>query len=77
MGHSCRAPRGLIDHLLCLLLVSSPQATPNTTARFASVEAEGVADVNVIGVCTKETEYLPSHRRSPDGRRFAAIVAIR
>jgi YfiH family protein len=47
------------------------------SANKAQLEAEGVADVNLIGVCTKETEYLPSHRRSPDGRRFAAIVAIR
>ncbi|HSS93271.1 MAG TPA: polyphenol oxidase family protein [Candidatus Dormibacteraeota bacterium] len=46
-------------------------------ANKAQLEAEGVADVNMIGVCTKETEYLPSHRRSPDGTRFAAIVAIR
>src|SRR5260370_1056818 len=26
---------------------------------------------------TKETDYLPSHRRSPDGTRFGAIVALR
>jgi len=28
-------------------------------------------------LCTKETNYLPSHRRSPDGTRFGAIVAIK
>jgi hypothetical protein len=30
-----------------------------------------------MGLCTKETDYLPSHRRNPDGTRFGAIVAIR
>ena len=33
--------------------------------------------VHVLGLCTKETDYLPSHRRNPDGSRFAAIVALR
>jgi YfiH family protein len=28
------------------------------------------------GACTKETPELPSHRRSPDGSRFACIAAI-
>jgi YfiH family protein len=46
-------------------------------ANRAQLEAEGVTEVDVIGVCTKETDYLPSHRRSPDGTRFAAIVALR
>src|SRR5712691_3682260 len=29
----------------------------------AQLEAEGVTQVDVIGLCTKETDYLPSHRR--------------
>jgi YfiH family protein len=45
-------------------------------ANRSQLEAEGV-EVEVIGLCTKETEYLPSHRRTPDGTRFGAIVAIR
>jgi YfiH family protein len=44
-------------------------------ARF--VRRGGVTEVDVIGLCTKETDYLPSHRRSPDGTRFGAIVALR
>jgi YfiH family protein len=46
-------------------------------ANRAQLEAEGVGEVHVLGLCTKETDYLPSHRRNPDGTRFAAIVAIR
>ncbi len=46
-------------------------------ANRAQLEAEGVTEVDVIGLCTKETDYLPSHRRSPDGTRFGAIVALR
>jgi YfiH family protein len=46
-------------------------------ANRAQLEAEGVTAVDIIGVCTKETDYLPSHRRSPDGTRFGAIVALR
>lgn len=46
-------------------------------ANRAQLEEEGVAAVHVIGVCTKETDYLPSHRRAPDGSRFGAIVALR
>jgi copper oxidase (laccase) domain-containing protein len=45
-------------------------------ANRSQLEAEGV-EVDVIGLCTKETDYLPSHRRAPDGTRFAAIVALR
>ena len=45
-------------------------------ANRAQLEAEGV-EVDVIGLCTKETDYLPSHRRAPDGTRFGAIVAIK
>ena len=29
------------------------------------------------GACTKETPELYSHRRSPDGTRFACLVALR
>jgi YfiH family protein len=46
-------------------------------ANRAQLEAEGVGEVHVLGLCTKETDYLPSHRRSPDGTRFGAIVALR
>ena len=46
-------------------------------ANRAQLEAEGVGEVHVLGLCTKETDYLPSHRRNPDGSRFAAIVALR
>jgi copper oxidase (laccase) domain-containing protein len=33
--------------------------------------------VHVHGACTRECPQLPSHRRSPDGVRFACIAAIR
>jgi YfiH family protein len=46
-------------------------------ANRAQLEQAGVAEVHVMGLCTKETDYLPSHRRNPDGTRFGAIVAIR
>jgi copper oxidase (laccase) domain-containing protein len=46
-------------------------------ANRAQLEAEGVTQVDIIGLCTKETDYLPSHRRSPDGTRFGGIVALR
>jgi YfiH family protein len=46
-------------------------------ANRAQLEAMGVSDIHVLGLCTKETDYLPSHRRSPDGTRFGAIVALR
>lgn len=45
-------------------------------ANKAQLEQAG-ATVHVIGICTKETDYLPSHRRSADGTRFGAIVALR
>ncbi|MGA7910923.1 MAG: polyphenol oxidase family protein [Candidatus Dormiibacterota bacterium] len=47
------------------------------SANASQLEAAGVGAVHVIGVCTKETDFLPSHRRNPDGTRFGAIVAIR
>jgi YfiH family protein len=46
-------------------------------ANRAQLEAEGVSDITVVDLCTKETEYLPSHRREPDGTRFGTIVAIK
>jgi len=46
-------------------------------ANRAQLEEAGVGEVHVLGLCTKETDYLPSHRRNPDGTRFGAIVAIR
>jgi hypothetical protein len=41
------------------------------------LEQAGVKEVHVLGLCTKETSFLPSHRREPDGTRFGGIVAIR
>jgi YfiH family protein len=46
-------------------------------ANRAQLEAAGLSEVHVLGLCTKETSFLPSHRRSPDGTRFGAIVALR
>jgi YfiH family protein len=47
------------------------------SANRAQLEEAGVAGVHVLGLCTKETDFLPSHRRTPDGTRFGAIVALR
>jgi polyphenol oxidase len=46
-------------------------------ANRSQLEEAGVRNVHVLGLCTKETSFLPSHRRSPDGTRFGAIVAVR
>ena len=46
-------------------------------ANRTQLEEAGVAEIYVIGLCTKESEFLPSHRRTPDGTRFGAIVALR
>jgi len=46
-------------------------------ANRAQLQEAGVTDIFTIDLCTKETDYLPSHRRDHDGRRFGAIVAIR
>jgi len=43
----------------------------------AQLKAAGVTRIYASGLCTKETVFLPSHRRTPDGTRFGAIVAIR
>jgi copper oxidase (laccase) domain-containing protein len=46
-------------------------------ANRAQLEEQGVPEVFSLDLCTKETGFLPSHRRTPDGTRFGAIVAIR
>jgi YfiH family protein len=46
-------------------------------ANRAQLENAGVASVHILDLCTKETAFLPSHRRRPDGTRFGGIVAIR
>jgi polyphenol oxidase len=46
-------------------------------ANLAQLEEQGVREVFSLDLCTKETGFLPSHRRTPDGTRFGAIVAIR
>ena len=46
-------------------------------ANQSQLEEAGVAHVHVLGICTKETDFLPSHRRTPDGTRFGAIVSIK
>ncbi len=47
-------------------------------ANRAALQAAGLADerIQVLGVCTLESRELPSHRRSPDGTRFACLAAI-
>ena len=46
-------------------------------ANRAQLEAASVKSVYEIGICTKEHYLFPSHRRSPDGKRFGAIVSIK
>jgi len=46
-------------------------------ANEAQLEEAGLSAIHVLGLCTKETDFLPSHRRTPDGTRFGAIVALR
>ena len=48
-------------------------------ANRAQLEAAGVRAERVHdhGVCTRESGVLPSHRRSPDGTRFACIASLR
>ncbi len=46
-------------------------------ANASQLKDSGVRRVHTLGLCTKETDYLPSHRRNPDGTRFGAIVAVR
>ncbi|HMJ39185.1 MAG TPA: polyphenol oxidase family protein [Verrucomicrobiae bacterium] len=47
------------------------------SANRAQLEEAGTSQVHVLGICTKESEFLPSHRRTPDGTRFGAIVSIK
>lgn len=44
----------------------------------AQLEGAGVRPdaIHVHGACTRETAWLPSHRRSPDGSRFACLAAL-
>ncbi len=46
-------------------------------ANLSQLEEQGVREVFSLDLCTKETGFLPSHRRTPDGTRFGAIVAAR
>ncbi|HEV2216743.1 MAG TPA: peptidoglycan editing factor PgeF [Candidatus Dormibacteraeota bacterium] len=46
-------------------------------ANRVQLEETGVREIHVLDLCTKETDYLPSHRRDHDGARFGAIVALR
>ncbi len=46
-------------------------------ANRSQLEQAGLTEVHVLGMCTKETDFLPSHRRHPDGTRFGAMVAVR
>jgi YfiH family protein len=46
-------------------------------ANRSQLEEAGVRDVHAMELCTKESSFLPSHRRSPDGTRFGAVVALR
>lgn len=46
-------------------------------ANRTQLEEAGVPNVHVMDLCTKETAYLPSHRRNADGTRFGAIVALK
>jgi YfiH family protein len=46
-------------------------------ANRAQLDEAGVVLVYGLDLCTKESSVLPSHRRSPDGTRFGAIVALR
>jgi YfiH family protein len=47
------------------------------SANRAQLEEAGISQVHVLGICTKESEFLPSHRRTPEGTRFGAIVSIK
>jgi YfiH family protein len=48
-------------------------------ANRAQLEDAGVprGRIQIHGACTKETPYLPSHRRSPDGSRFACLLVLK
>ncbi len=46
-------------------------------ANRAQMKELGLREIFDIDLCTKESDFLPSHRRNADGVRFGAIVAIR
>ena len=46
-------------------------------ANRSQLRAAGVAAIHDTGICTKESDRFPSHRRSPDGSRFGALLALR
>ena len=46
-------------------------------ANQAQLVAAGVETIHAIGICTMESDFLPSHRRQPDGSRFGALLALR
>jgi copper oxidase (laccase) domain-containing protein len=48
-------------------------------ANRIQLEAAGLEPerIHVHGECTRESEVLPSHRRAPDGFRFACLAALR
>jgi copper oxidase (laccase) domain-containing protein len=48
-------------------------------ANRRQLEAAGVRPdrVHRLPACTRERADLPSHRRAPDGARFACLAAIR
>lgn len=48
-------------------------------ANRAQLEAAGLpaGGIQIHGACTRESPELPSHRRSPDGTRFACLAALR
>ena len=48
-------------------------------ANRLQLEEAGIPPDNIheSGLCTRETAWLPSHRRDHDGRRFGTIVALR
>jgi polyphenol oxidase len=48
-----------------------------TAANRAQLMAAGVTTIHAMGMCTKESDRLPSHRRQPDGTRFGALIALR
>jgi YfiH family protein len=63
-------------------------ARPDNEGRFrldlaaanrAQLEQAGLSAerIHVHGACTLESADLPSHRRRPDGSRFACLVALR
>jgi polyphenol oxidase len=46
-------------------------------ANRSQLEEAGLWEIHALEMCTKESSFLPSHRRNPDGTRFGAIVAVK